>query len=137
MICAICLDPASSPSLACCRHGFHAACLARWRERSKTCPLCRCALPGSSEPKWRLRRVATLIGAIRLIAHFLYRRAPPGAPSIAVSVVLLCLPLQLLPATLFVVAVWDLLCATADMIPFCVVVHLLHLECSIGALLLQ
>lgn len=46
--CAICLaqlSPESRLRLMPCGHGFHATCLWRWLQRSRSCPCCRAPLP--------------------------------------------------------------------------------------------
>jgi hypothetical protein len=44
-VCPICLCAATPPDAeTACGHGFHAACIARWTARARTCPVCRADL---------------------------------------------------------------------------------------------
>lgn len=40
--CSICLEPSNQTTK--CGHFFHHACIAKWAQRTPTCPLCRSAL---------------------------------------------------------------------------------------------
>ena len=40
--CSICLEPADTTTT--CGHFFHHTCIATWKQRNATCPICRGAL---------------------------------------------------------------------------------------------
>lgn len=43
MDCSICMETIVDDSLTieACKHVFHAVCLVKWKQRHKSCPLCR------------------------------------------------------------------------------------------------
>jgi hypothetical protein len=47
--CAVCLEPHARGSVRVpCGHSFHAACIAEWARRARSCPVCRADIAQAS-----------------------------------------------------------------------------------------
>jgi hypothetical protein len=67
--CIICMTPITSPGHQLeCGHEFHATCIAKWLERTPSCPLCR-QLHNEHPELIRIRHIADLLVSENMVTR--------------------------------------------------------------------